>query len=224
MVQTYKIARPVARSQNPHNNLHSSLFSFYMCDEVESIDSSSQGPVYTVSLERKFGRAGVIPFVRSSEEFYTSLYKGKDKTTGAYVTELSDFGGRVKNFNGENFIQGACRELYEESFGQFDFRSDLASVIRSGYASWSNDNSMIVIFLPVILTPAGFVIDTSKNFTDANIHIEPCRSYRFDPNETAGIRSLSKKEIKNLIESNSSTIPMYIETKRRIQNIVDVLL
>src|SRR5690242_8304144 len=66
--------------------------------------------------EHCFKRAGIIPYYKSKKDIYYALF------IDATYNQFTDGGGCI-NFL-ENPIDAAIRELYEESLGIFDFRSD----------------------------------------------------------------------------------------------------
>lgn len=63
-----------------------------------------------------FKRAGIIPYYKSKSGIHYALF------IDATYNQLTDGGGTIKYL--ENPIHAAVRELYEESFGVFDFRSE----------------------------------------------------------------------------------------------------
>ena len=67
---------------------------------------SYKSDTYVIPQDKRFERAGIIPYTKIDDKKYFCL--GVDAKYGT----LTDFGGGVKRI--ENFVLAACRELEEE--------------------------------------------------------------------------------------------------------------
>lgn len=94
-----------------------------------------------IPYEKRFDRAGIIPYTKIEEKRYFCL--GVDAKYGT----LTDFGGGVKRI--ENFVLAACRELEEESLGIFNFTTpELVEKVRKNSIT-VYDFSTAILFLEV---------------------------------------------------------------------------
>jgi len=80
--------------------------------------------------------------------FFFNIFSGTDRSK-KITAELSDFGGRVEA--DENFIQGACHELLEESLGIFNFLNKDNEIASISNALFTTDRAYIIMLVPIIL-------------------------------------------------------------------------
>lgn len=135
----------------------------------------------------KFGRSGIIPFLRFNGEpiILLTVYKGLDR--GVPVLNISDFGGRTEK--GEDFLTTACWEAAEESLGLVNFIDRNNSILQESQSSYNIDLSVIVTAVPT--------------------------KYNGDINELVYNYSSIKKEINGELEDNYS-LPDRIINNRTI--------
>jgi (2Fe-2S) ferredoxin len=104
----------------------------------DSYYHSYKSKIYKIPENKTFSRAGVIPYtIKKGVKYYCMGYDAKYGT-------LTDFGGGVKK--NENFLLAACRELYEESLGLFNFttKSDMKAIYNNSTIVY--DDKMCIIF------------------------------------------------------------------------------
>ena len=102
---------------------------------------SYKADTHFIPNEKRFERAGIIPYTKIDDKKYFCL--GVDAKYGT----LTDFGGGVKRI--ENFVLAACRELEEESLGIFNFTTpELIDKVRKNSMTVYDFNTAI-LFLEV---------------------------------------------------------------------------
>jgi hypothetical protein len=102
---------------------------------------SYKADTHVIPYEKRFERAGIIPYTKIDNKKYFCL--GVDAKYGT----LTDFGGGVKRI--ENFVLAACRELEEESLGIFNFTTpELMEKVRKNSVTVYDLNTAI-LFLEV---------------------------------------------------------------------------
>lgn len=94
-----------------------------------------------IRIDSDYCRAGVIPFCFKNNVLWFCF--GVDKRTG----ELTDFGGGTKKW--ETPLEGAARELFEESSGLFNEYSNRPELNPLNSTICISRNEMTLIFMPV---------------------------------------------------------------------------
>jgi len=112
---------------------------------------SCKSQTKVVPENRKFKRAGIIPYTIIEDKKYFCL--GVDSKYGT----LTDFGGGIKKE--ETFIEGACRELEEESLGIFDFTSEKDIKNITDYSKTIYDGTTAILFVHVKVNDLNSVVE-----------------------------------------------------------------
>lgn len=142
--------------------------------------------IYNAGIDN-FKRAGIIPYFIDKKEVY--FFLGVDERT----TKLIDFGGSI-DANDLNFIEGAIRELNEESANKFNI--DAKDIMEDSISIYNDDNIIILVNISMV---------------NGNQKIDPvvfCEQYR------EKYLSMKEKNVEKHLVENSYI--MYISEKNLI--------